>query len=76
MSGEKIRILEEKGLLPRDSGSRPAVGEILPRPDPFQAVVLAEFFHRGFSMPAHGFLRSVLQELGIRLHLLHPDGLM
>jgi hypothetical protein len=71
MSGEKIRILEEKGLLPCYSGSRLAVDEILPRPDPFQPVVLAEFFHRGFSMPVHGFLCSVLQELSIRLHLLH-----
>ncbi|RLN18403.1 hypothetical protein C2845_PM02G15440 [Panicum miliaceum] len=80
MSGKKIWIREEKGLLPRDSGSRPAVGEILPRPDPFQAVVLAEFFHRGFSMLAHGFLRSGAGSSGVlgaessRLVPCYPDG--
>jgi hypothetical protein len=76
MSGAKIQILEERGFLPHDSDLRPAAGEIFPRPVPSEAVVLVEHFRCGFGTPAHDFLRSVLRELGIGLHLLHPDWLL
>ncbi|RLN28352.1 putative retrotransposon protein [Panicum miliaceum] len=76
MSGAKIRLLEGRDLLSPLSRWRPAVGELFPRPTPDEAVTLAEFHRWGFGMPAHDFLRSVLPELGIRLHHLHPEGLL
>lgn len=76
MSREKIQILRERGLLPRDSDWRPVEGEFSLQLSPTQAVVLVEFFCRCFGMMAHDFLHLVLIELGIGLHHLHPDKLL
>jgi hypothetical protein len=65
-----------EGLLPPHSRWRSTVGEFSSQPTPTKAVTLAEFYRRGFGMPAHDFLHSVLRELSIRLHHFHPEGLL
>jgi hypothetical protein len=56
MSGEKIRILKERGLLPGDSSSRPVASEIFLGSTPSSAdrVLSSRLWHAGSWVPSLG----------------------
>jgi hypothetical protein len=54
----KIELLHQGRVLPSADlvGCRPASGELMPVPQPREAVVFYEHFRRGFALPASNFL--------------------
>lgn len=75
-------VLEElvrNGVLPERArgGWRPTAGESFPTPaNGNELVVFADYFRRGFGLPAHPFLRKLLGYYQIRLIHLHPNSIL
>jgi hypothetical protein len=50
--------------------------EVIPAPPPGFWVMFLAFLLRGFSLPAHEFLRGLLFVYGVQLHQLTPNSLL
>lgn len=68
-----------KGYLERDSLGRslfrPPGHEIMPRPKPYEAVLLRDFFIAGLRFPLEPFVSAVLDHFGVQLHQLTPNAI-
>ena len=66
------------GILPDQAIAkwRPAVGERFPYPLDGELVVFEDFYHRGFGLPAHPFVRKLLMYYGIALVHLNPNSIL
>jgi hypothetical protein len=56
---KRIKLLRQGRVLPSTDlvDCRPAGGELVPAPQPGEAVVFYDHFPRGFALPASNFLR-------------------
>ena len=70
-----VGILRGNGFL-RNAEVRFPSEEVTPIPEPGWSVVFFAFFLRGFSLPAHEFLRGLLFIYGLQLHDLSPNALL
>jgi hypothetical protein len=52
------------------------MGPISPAPVERFIMVCATFYERGFGLPLHRFLRSLLWSYGLELHHLTPSGIL
>ena len=55
------------------AGWRPVEGECFPNPRADELVIFEDFYHRGFGLSAHPFLRKLLSYYGISLIHLNPN---
>ena len=78
MDEKKIQALVADGVLAdRQMISwRPAAGHEFPSPEVGEVIVFDPFFYRGFSLPAHPFLKGLLAFYGISLHHLNPSSIL
>jgi hypothetical protein len=65
---KKEKFSGGKGWVPR--------GEIVPRPEPDEAMVFKDFFSCGLHFPAIYFLHLVLETFKVQLHHLTPNGIL
>ena len=74
----RLLWLVEDGLLPPKQVTRwrTATGEVLPNPRPREMVSFTDFHERGFRILALDFLRGILQEHGIQMQHLPPNGVL
>ena len=78
MDEKKIQALVADGVLADRQMIpwRPAAGHEFPSPEAGEVIVFDPFFYRGFSLPAHPFLKGLLAFYGISLHHLNPSSIL
>lgn len=78
MGKPAINFLVEAGVLPDQAatGWRPAAGQPFPMPNTNELVVFEDFFWHGFGLPAHPFLRDLIEYYGVSLCNLHPNTIL
>jgi hypothetical protein len=54
---------------------RPPGHEIMPRPKPYEAIVLRDFFVAGLRFPLEPFVSTILDRFGVQLHQLTPNAI-
>jgi hypothetical protein len=57
-------------------GCRPIGGELVPAPQPGEAVIFYEHIRRGFALPASNFLRQFLDHFHLQLHHIGVNAMM
>jgi hypothetical protein len=57
-------------------GCRPTGGELVPAPEPGEAVVFYEHFQRGFALPASNFLWQFLDHFHLQPHHIWENVMM
>ena len=77
MSASTLQELVTFGHLPTLTEAREWIvpgNEVTPCPPPGYVVSFVNFHDRGFALPANQFFRGLLNEYGIQLHHLNPNG--
>jgi hypothetical protein len=74
----KIELLRQgRVLLSTDLvGYRPAGGELVPAPQPEEAMVFYKHFRRGFALPASNFMRQFLDHFHLQPHHIGANAMM
>jgi hypothetical protein len=74
----KIELFHQGRVLPSADlvGCRPTGGELVPAPQPGEAVVFYEHFRRGFALPACNFLRQFLDHFHLQPHHIGANAMM
>jgi hypothetical protein len=74
----RIELLRQGRVLPPADlvGCRPASGELVPTPQPREAVVFYDHFLRGFALPASNFLRQFLDHFHLQLYHIGANAMM
>lgn len=76
-SERDLKRLQRAGLVPDDKKRFKIPGsEVMPSPAAGWSVVFFAFFLRGFSLPAHEFLRGFLFIHGVQLYQLTPNAIL
>jgi hypothetical protein len=74
----KIKLLRQGRVLPSADlvGCHPVGGELVPAPQPGEAVVFYEHFRRGFVLPASNFLRQFLDHFHLQPHHIGANAML
>jgi hypothetical protein len=67
---------KEEGFLSASAEITFPSTEVVPQLQPGYRVIFLDFLLRGFSLPAHEFLRGLLFIYGVQLHQLTPNSIM
>jgi hypothetical protein len=75
---KRIELLRQGRVLPPTDlvGCRAAGGELVPMPQPGEAVVFYDHFPRGFALPASNFLRQFLDQFHLQPHHIGANAMM
>ena len=74
---EDIKKLWEVEYLSEDIAHRlPAMGRIIPTPEPQERVVFLSHFVRGLGFPLHPFVRGLMFYYGLDFHYLAPNSIL
>ena len=75
---DDIKSLVTEGFLaPKElSGYRCALGQDVSAHDSGEIVVFVDFFHHGFNIPMHWFVRDLLRYYDAHVHHVTPKGIM
>jgi hypothetical protein len=73
---EDLAKMEEEGFLAESVDVRFPSTKIIPAQPKGYRVMFLAFLLRGFSFPAHEFLRGLLFVFGVQLHQLTPNSLL
>jgi hypothetical protein len=75
---KRIELVRQgRVLLPADLvGCRAASGELVPTPQPGEAVVFYDHFARGLALPASNFLRQFLDQFHLQPHHIGANVMM
>ena len=74
---EDIKELREAGYLAKGIVHRlPAMGQILPTPEPHERVVFLTHFVRVLGFPLHPFVRGLMFYYGLDFHDLAPNSIL
>ena len=69
-----IKELREAGYLAKEIAHRlPAIGQVVPTPEPHERVVFLTHFVRGLGFPLHPFVRGLMFYYGLDFHDLAPN---
>jgi hypothetical protein len=75
---KRIELLRQGRVLPSADlvGCRPAGDELVPAPQPGEAVVFYDHFPRGFALPASNFLWQFLDHFHLQPHHIGANAMM
>jgi hypothetical protein len=75
---KRIKLLRQGRVLTSADlvGCRPIGGELVPAPQPEEAVVFYDHFPRGFALPASDFLRQFLYHFHLQPHHIGANAMM
>jgi hypothetical protein len=75
---KRIELLRQGWVLPSADlvGCRPTGGELVPAPQPREAVVFYDHFPRGFTFPVSDFLRQFLDHFHLQPHHIGANAMM